>query len=99
MTGLAAFQARAFESEAGLYGRDATIAGKSVRLLARKSDSLENSMGGFEDSDELSAQIQGEAPAVHALCILGAKSYRINNVQTLGGNRHAFTLRPIGSTK
>ena len=99
MIGLAAFQARAFESEAGLYGRDATISGKSVRLLARKSDSLENSMGGFEDTDELTAQIQGDAPAVHALCLLGGKNYRVNNVQTLGGNRHAFNLRPIGSTK
>jgi hypothetical protein len=99
MTGLDAFQARAFESEAGLYGRDATIAGKSVRLLARKSDSLENSMGGFEDTDELTAQIQGDAPAVHALCLLGGKNYRVNNVQTLGGNRHSFNLRPIGSTK
>ena len=99
MTGLAAFQAKAFESEAALYGRDATISGKIVRLLARKSDSLENSAGGFEDSDELSAQIQGEPPAVHALCMLGGKHYRVNNVQSLGGSRHAFTLRPTGSTK
>ena len=99
MTGLAAFQARAFESEAGLYGRDATIAGKAVRLLARKSDSLENSVGGFEDSDELTGQINGEAPPVHALCILGGKNYRVNNVQSLGGLRHSFTLRPTGTTK
>jgi len=99
MTGLAAFQTAAFASEAGLYGREASIGGQSVRILAREMDALENASGGFESSGELKAQIQGNPPAVHALAILDGKNYRVNNVTSLGGDRHSFTLRPTGSTK
>ena len=99
MTGLAAFQTKAFDSEAGLYGRDALIGGVSMRILAREMDALENASGGFEMSGELKAQMQGEPPVVHALAVLDGKNYRVNNVTSLGGNRHAFTLRPTGSTK
>jgi len=99
MTGLAAFQRKAFDSEAGLYGRDAMISGKAVRLLVREMDALENASGGFEESGGLKAQIQGDPPAVHALAIIEGKNYRVNNVTSLGGNRHSFDLRPTGSTK
>lgn len=100
-TALASFQRKAFATEAALYGKDCTIAGKSVRLLLRKVDALEAATGGFEEGGgELSAQFQGPTPpAVHALVVVGAKGYRILSVVSSGGERHSLTLRPTGSSK